>query len=145
MEKRLTPEEQRVIEAIKKTKKAELKKIGQRIGDFREAMGYTQQNLASDISKRNIIPDIDNFSEKIISRHETGNSEMGIITFINYCRALHVTPNELLADFFQDDETLMPEITQMYKRLDEGNQRALLKYYDLLYYRQSGGEQYGKF
>lgn len=132
MEEKLTLEEQRRIDAVKEAKKNVLKKIGKRIKNYRRAIDYSQENLASDISKSNIIPYIDHFSDKIISRHENGSSEMGIITFINYCRTLHKTPNELLADFFKDAEALKPEILDLYEQLSDWKKVIAIKFIQLL-------------
>lgn len=137
MEEKLTLEEQRRIDATKKAKKDLLKKdllkkIGKRIKNYRKAIDYSQENLASDISKSNIIPYIDNFSDKIISRHENGSSEMGIITFINYCRTLHKTPNELLADYFKDAEVSKPEILKLYEQLSDWKKVIAIKFIQLL-------------
>ena len=100
MSKNLIPEEQRT-DTANQAKKDILKQIGKRIRQYRKGMGYSQQNLASDISKINIIPDAPDLSEKTISRYETGVAEMGIIAFINICRGLQRTPNELLKDYIQ--------------------------------------------
>ncbi len=138
MSKNLIPEEQRT-DTANQAKKDILKQIGKRIRQYRKGMGYSQQNLASDISKINIIPDAPDLSEKTISRYETGVAEMGIIAFINICRGLQRTPNELLKDYISDIESKHSEILVLYEQLGDGNKILAEHYLRLLLFGQSNG------
>lgn len=165
MKKKIASKEQRITDIdkeIKEIKQAILVEIGERIKYYREEKEYSQENLVGDVNNSGIITkrynDIHennskadraicevNYSVNSLSRHEHGSMEMGIITFINICRGLEKTPNELLADYFENSETLKPEIMDLYEQLTRANRFSLISYAKWLLSDQGDEDKITKF
>lgn len=153
MRKKITPKEQKIKKAIKDARKNILVEIGNCMYKYRDAMGYSQENVANDIDKINIIPETyaelysdspaleTNFSAKVISRYETGAAEMGIIAFINICRGLKITPNELLKKYFPDMKFERSEFLDRYEQLDDEHKTKVIEYIDYMRFDQDRGRK----
>lgn len=64
--------------------------IGDRIRTYRSAQAMTQEKLAKDVGR--------NLSANSLSRYETGETEMGVVTFLALASTLGVEPNDLVPD-----------------------------------------------
>lgn len=64
--------------------------IGDQIRTYRSAQAMTQEKLAREVGR--------NLSANSLSRYETGETEMGIVTFLALAAALRVEPNDLVPD-----------------------------------------------
>lgn len=154
MKKEQLSMEQKSKVAVNEAKGSILEKIGEIIREYRTKMEYTQEQLVGDINKNNIITkeydamhkdsskDVGviceaKYSVNALSRHENGDAEMGIITFINICLALHKRPDELLEHLFSDIKSNLPEIVRLYDLLDDAGKKEAIDYLEFLYYKQN--------
>ena len=83
--------------------------LSQNIKSARLSSGYTQESLAemSDISL-NFLKDV-----------EGARSGTSLLTLINLCNSLNITPNELLKDFFKDSYDKTEYLTQQISLLND--------------------------
>lgn len=83
--------------------------LSQNIKTARLSSGYTQENLAemSDISL-NFLKDV-----------EGARSGTSLLTLVNLCHSLNITPNELLKDFFKDSYDKTEYLTQQINLLND--------------------------
>lgn len=68
---------------------ATLRTLGRTIRQRRKQAGLTQEQLA----------EAADLHENFLSRLEQGHQEPGLFVILRLCRALHLTPGELLDDF----------------------------------------------
>jgi len=68
--------------------------VGEKIRRRREELKLSQDDLADMLGS----------SRKMVSLYENGAREMGINTFIQYCDALSIPPEELFPERFQTHE-----------------------------------------
>jgi transcriptional regulator with XRE-family HTH domain len=68
-------------------KRAALRSLGQEVRRWRKLRGYSQEELAE---RADLV-------QHHVSRIETGEAEAGLLVLFRLCRALDVTPSELLA------------------------------------------------
>lgn len=107
--------------------------VGENIRLQREAQGLSQDDLADRMGS----------TRQFISRHESGTQEMRLVTFIQYCEALNVSPEllfpdrlrnsnegnmayrllKLTADMTEEDQTLLFRLAQRLK----GDQTQLIR------------------
>lgn len=78
--------------------------LGKRISEYRKNAGLTQEQLAEQIARSTVH----------ISHVEKGRVALSMDSFLDLCRALNVSPNDLLRDQFPPstpgfDEDLIPE------------------------------------
>lgn len=89
--------------------------LSQNIKSARLSSNFTQEILAekSDISL-NFLKDI-----------EGARSGTSLLTLINLCHSLNITPNELLKDFFKDDYDTSENLTQQINLLNNYQKNAI--------------------
>ncbi len=89
--------------------------LSQNIKSARLSSNLTQEALAemSDISL-NFLKDI-----------EGGRSGASLLTLINLCYSLNITPNELLKDFFKDTYDISENLTQQINLLNDYQKNAI--------------------
>lgn len=75
---------------IKKRDKDIRRQIGNQVRMYRSARGMTQEKLVEEVGR--------SLSVNSLSRYETGETEMGILTFLALATALRVEPNDLVPD-----------------------------------------------
>lgn len=89
-------------------------RLGQRIRTLRESLGLSQTAFAG----------LMNMDRSAISNYENGTKgEMGFKTLLKFARALGVTPDVLLGEI---DEGVA-EIVEVYQKLNDENQKTVLK------------------
>ena len=100
------------------TEAGEKKDVGEKIRLCREAQKLSQDDLANLMGS----------SRKMVSRHENGEQEMGIVTFFQYCDALNVTPDVLIPDRFkqQKEDGQSGELSEIIKNLSDEDIAILL-------------------
>ena len=64
------------------------RQIGNQVRMYRSARGMTQEKLVEEVGR--------GLSVNSLSRYETGETEMGIVTFLDLAAALRVEPNDLV-------------------------------------------------
>lgn len=97
--------------------------LSQNIKTARIYSNLTQEQLAeqSEISL-NFLKDI-----------ESGRSGTSLLTFINICKSLYITPNELLKDFFQNTFDKSENLIQQMNLLNDYQKNAvsaLIEYFN---------------
>lgn len=75
---------------MSRAKNPELIKTGNNIRRKREAVGFSQDQLAEKMD----------LSKNTIHRYEAGQVQMGVTVLYKFADALHTTPNELAPDRF---------------------------------------------
>lgn len=89
--------------------------LSQNIKSARLSSNFTQEALAemSDISL-NFLKDV-----------EGSRSGISLLTLINLCYSLNITPNELLKDFFKDAYDTSENLTQQINLLNDYQKNAI--------------------
>lgn len=108
--------------------------FGRRLKDLRKRRGLTQKELAGKLG----------LHPSLIAQYEGGYIRLHAALIVRLCRALHATPNELLAfeEIKAERLTRNRRLLHRLKRVDElaaADQRALLRYLDALLSRPDSG------
>lgn len=82
--------------------------IGNKLLTYRKQKGFTQAEVA----------EIAEISDRTYADIERGSTNMRMETLVSICKALNITPNELLID---DENLLDIEKEQLLKQLDSCN------------------------
>lgn len=91
-------------------------KLSQNIRVARNCSGLTQEQLAEkSVISLNFLKDI-----------EGCRSGVSLVTLINLCKSLDITPNEILKDFFKDDFLKSENIIQQINFLTDFQKDAVL-------------------
>ncbi len=90
--------------------------IGNKIREAREAQGMSQDDLA----------DVMGTSRKAVSRHEIGQAEMGVTTFVQYMDALKAEADQLLPGRLQKSRTRSERLKEIAEQLNDTDQELLL-------------------
>lgn len=114
-----------------------LEAIGVQIRQRREAQSLTQEQLAEKM----------NLSRASINKIETGKANFKIATLISACKALGLTPNDILCDFFPEaifhphkTDKEMGALLQKYSGLRRAEQKKCLQVFELVLAQCSGDE-----
>ena len=91
--------------------------IGNKIREAREALGMSQDELA----------DVMGTSRKAVSRHEIGQAEMGITTFVQYMDALEAGADQLLPGRLRKSRTHSERLKEIAGQLNDNDLELLLK------------------
>lgn len=79
--------------------------IGNKLLTFRKQKGLTQAEVA----------ELAEISDRTYADIERGSTNMRMETLVGICKALNITPNQILID---DDNSLMIEQEKLFKQLD---------------------------
>jgi len=82
-------------------------KLGNRIREFRQSRGLTQEELAEQL----------NISAKSLSQVELGNNFVSADTLDNICNSLEVTPKQLFSFEFEIEQT--DKVKEIVSRLNK--------------------------
>ena len=105
------------INRITESERDFIKNVGEKLGCLRQKAGFSQ----NDIAKKS------NCKKNHISEVERGVSRLTVYQLECYCRALHITPNEIMGyelDRLSADEI---DLIRKFKRLDSEQQDSILK------------------
>ncbi len=93
--------------------------IGKSFKDIRKSKKYTQEEIAE---KCNVTPEY-------LSKFENGKYNASIYNIILLCRAIHISPMQLLHSFFDDtNETVISNLLDELKTLQLEDQKLLLEF-----------------
>ena len=79
--------------------------IGNKLLNFRKQKGLTQAEVA----------ELAEISDRTYADIERGSTNMRMETLVSICKALNITPNQILID---DDNSLMIEQEKLFKQLN---------------------------
>ncbi len=98
----------------------DLRRIGTKLLHFRKQAGMTQMELAEAAG----------LSDRTYADIERGTANMRVETLLRICRALRITPNDLLVDEADEDAMDSQQLLERLEKCTQNNRNAALRLLD---------------